>query len=526
MLHLLGGPSLWTAAPRTPITCEALATRAEEPASSEQPAAPPSDRRHAHVPSLSPRRVGHYLAGSVPMRSGAAERLDPSRTRERRYRRLLGLADVLATLFALTLCIAVPGRGNFVSPALIAGVPMVVVIAKVLGLYDRDELVLRKSTLDEAPKVFQLATLFTLGVSIGQAPLHLGELGGDQVLALWVVLFVSLLGGRRSARAVAQRVTAPERCLLIGDPRECERIHAKLAESRTAHAQVVAQIASEGMREEDLPLPFVEELAAENGVDRIVIAAPAADNNDLLDLVRAVKSLGVHVTVLPSLLEVVGSSVVVDEVEGVLMLGVRRFGLTRSSGLLKRGLDGVASALALIFLAPLMAAVALAIKIDSRGPTLFRQQRIGRNGRPFEMLKFRTMVDGADSQKPELLHRNECEGLFKIADDPRITRVGRVLRHAYLDELPQLVNTLRGDMSLVGPRPLVSEDDSRIGGWDRRRLHLTPGITGPWQVTGVTRPPLDEMVKLDYLYVATWSLWGDVKIILRTIALVLSRRGL
>jgi lipopolysaccharide/colanic/teichoic acid biosynthesis glycosyltransferase len=173
-----------------------------------------------------------------------------------------------------------------------------------------------------------------------------------------------------------------------------------------------------------------------------------------------------------------------------------------------------------------MATIAAAIKLDSRGPVLFRQQRIGQDGQPFEMLKFRTMVDGAEGQKAELLHRNEREGLFKIADDPRITRVGRLLRRAYLDELPQLLNVLRADMSLVGPRPLVIEDDSRIVGWDRRRLHLTPGMTGPWQVSGVTRPPLGEMVKLDYLYVATWSLWGDVKIILRTIALVLDRRGL
>ena len=461
-----------------------------------------------------------------PVRIGAWERFDPARTRERRYRRLLGLADIVATLFALSLCINLLGRSNMVSPALVAGVPVVIVIAKVLGLYDRDELVLHKSTLDEAPKVFQLATLFTLVVSIGQAPLRLGELGGDQILALWVVLFAGLLAGRAAARAVARRNTAPERCLLIGDPAECDRIRARLAEGASTNASVVAQLSPEGLSEEDLPLSLLGELVTENGVERIVIAPRGGDHNELLDLVRAVKSLGVNVTVLPRLLEVVGSSVVVDEVEGVLMLGVRRFGLTRSSGFLKRALDCAALALALVFLAPLMGVIALAIKLDSRGPVLFRQQRIGQGGEPFEMLKFRTMVDGADSQKTDLLHRNEREGLFKIADDPRITRVGRLLRRAYLDELPQLANVLRGDMSLVGPRPLVIEDDSRVVGWDRRRLHLTPGMTGPWQVTGVTRPPLAEMVKLDYLYVATWSLWGDVKIILRTIALMFARRGL
>jgi exopolysaccharide biosynthesis polyprenyl glycosylphosphotransferase len=499
-----------------------LATQAGQSAASERPATTNG------IAARLPRPVGHVLAagGVLAARLGAWERLGPARVRDRRYRRLLGVADILATLIALSACIKVLGHSNMISLGLLAGVPAVVVIAKVLGLYDRDELVLRKSTLEEAPKVFQLATLFTLAVSIAQGPLRLGELGGDQVLALWVVLFANVLACRYAARAVASRVTTSERCLLIGDPAECGRVREKLGESRSTNSRVVAQLSSDGLGPADLPLSLLAQLVTENGVERIIIAPRSTDHSDLLDLVRAVKTLGVNVTVLPRLLEVVGSSVVVDEVEGMLMLGVQRFGLTWSSGFLKRTLDCVASVLTLAFLAPLFAAITLAIKLESRGPFLFRQQRIGRDGRPFEMLKFRTMVDGADAQKEALRHRNECEGLFKIADDPRITRVGRVLRRAYLDELPQLINVLRGDMSLVGPRPLVVEEDERIEGWDRGRLHLTPGMTGPWQVQGAARIPLPEMVKLDYLYVATWSLWGDVKIIIRTIALVLSRRGL
>jgi lipopolysaccharide/colanic/teichoic acid biosynthesis glycosyltransferase len=142
------------------------------------------------------------------------------------------------------------------------------------------------------------------------------------------------------------------------------------------------------------------------------------------------------------------------------------------------------------------------------------------------MWKFRTMVDGADALKPALYALNEADGLFKIADDPRTTRVGRLLRRFSLDELPQLVNVLRGEMSLVGPRPLVSDDDARITGLDRRRLHLTPGMTGHWQILGSARVPLPEMVKLDYLYVAGWSLWSDAKILLRTVPYVLARRGM
>jgi lipopolysaccharide/colanic/teichoic acid biosynthesis glycosyltransferase len=141
------------------------------------------------------------------------------------------------------------------------------------------------------------------------------------------------------------------------------------------------------------------------------------------------------------------------------------------------------------------------------------------------MLKFRSMVDGAERIKDALRHRNEADGLFKIADDPRITRVGRLLRRTSLDELPQLFNVLRGEMSLVGPRPLVPDEDQHVRGWHRRRLQLMPGMTGPWQVLGSARIPLREMVTIDYLYVANWTLWGDVKILLRTLGAVVTRRG-
>ena len=208
------------------------------------------------------------------------------------------------------------------------------------------------------------------------------------------------------------------------------------------------------------------------------------------------------------------------------MLGVPRFGLSRRARVVKRAFDLTGSALLLVGLGPLLALIALAVKLTSPGPVFFRQTRIGRDAEPFAMLKFRSMIDGADRAKDGLRGRNEADGLFKIADDPRITRVGRMLRATSLDELPQLLNVVRGEMSLVGPRPLVPDEDSQIKGWHRRRLQLTPGMTGPWQVLGSTRIPLREMVKIDYLYVANWSLWEDVKIMLRTIVCVLARRGI
>jgi lipopolysaccharide/colanic/teichoic acid biosynthesis glycosyltransferase len=176
-------------------------------------------------------------------------------------------------------------------------------------------------------------------------------------------------------------------------------------------------------------------------------------------------------------------------------------------------------------LAPVLALIARLIRLDSPGPVLYRQKRIGRDGREFDMLKFRSMVDGADAQKAELAALNETEGLFKMVNDPRVTRVGRFLRRSSLDELPQLWNIVRGEMSLVGPRPLVPDDDAKIHGWQRKRLNVTPGMTGVWQILGSTRVPLEEMVKLDYLYGATWSLWLDIKILLRTVAYVVGRRS-
>jgi lipopolysaccharide/colanic/teichoic acid biosynthesis glycosyltransferase len=176
--------------------------------------------------------------------------------------------------------------------------------------------------------------------------------------------------------------------------------------------------------------------------------------------------------------------------------------------------------------APLAALIASAVALTSPGPVLFRQRRIGRDGREFTLSKFRSMVHDAEAHKHALRPHNEAEGLFKIANDPRVTRLGRILRRTSLDELPQLLNVLRGDMSLVGPRPLVPEEDGVIAGWHRRRLHMRPGMTGVWQVMGSARVPMQEMVELDNLYVLSWSPWLDIKILLRTLDFVLGRRGL
>jgi exopolysaccharide biosynthesis polyprenyl glycosylphosphotransferase len=484
-------------------------------------------------PVTSPRLRWWRRAPAVPITQaewlGAADldgvEVPRSRTLNRRYRRLLGVADACATALTSLVCLSVLGAGDQPEYVVVLGPPVVILLSKLLGLYDRDELVLRKSTLEEAPKLFQLATIFTLAVAVAQHPLEM-QLGGDQLAGLWGLLFLTLLACRVLARGAARATTAPERCLLLGDFDACERARQKIAESTKVNANVVAQITSARIGETEVPLEKLATIAAEHDIQRVIVAPRSTDHGDVLNLVRAVKAMGLNVSVLPRLLEIVGSSVVVDDVDGMRVLGVARFGLTRSSRIVKRAFDLAAAGAGLLLVSPLIVFIALLVKLDSRGPVFFRQPRIGKDGRRFSMLKFRSMVVGADEMKATLRDRNEATGLFKIADDPRVTGVGRLIRRASLDELPQLINVIKGEMSLVGPRPLVDEDDSLIQGWDRHRLHLTPGMTGPWQVLGSTRIPLDEMVKLDYLYVATWSLWGDAKLLLRTIVFVLSRRGI
>ena len=195
----------------------------------------------------------------------------------------------------------------------------------------------------------------------------------------------------------------------------------------------------------------------------------------------------------------------------------------------KRMFDVAAALTGLVLLAPLFVVVAVWIRLDSPGPVFFRQERMGAGGRRFEILKFRSMYIDADERKGDVEHLNkhteQGPRMFKIPDDPRITPVGRFLRKFSLDELPQLINVLRGEMSLVGPRPLILDEDRHIVGHGRRRLNLTPGITGLWQVLGRSDIPFSEMVTLDYLYVNNWSLWGDVKLLARTLPVVARKRG-
>jgi exopolysaccharide biosynthesis polyprenyl glycosylphosphotransferase len=471
----------------------------------------------------------HALAHGISEVRGPAA----SMRRDAVFRRMLLVADVVAIVTAFVLTVELSRRSLALTWAGIAALPILIVCAKLSGLYDRDETLLRKTTLDEAPKLFQLATLCALGAWLAGGLMVRGILDRHEAMFLWLALAGLLILARALARALALRISPTERCLFIGDEVSAETIRAKLTGHGGVNAKVVAHLDLDKVEPwstdsfSEPRLTEIRDLARTLDVHRAIIAPRSVDAGEMLNLVRTLKAVGVRVSVLPRLLEVVGSSVEFDDLHGVTVMGVRRFDLTRSSAAFKRAFDLFGAAVGLLAISPLLVVIAIAIKLDNRGPVFFRQLRVGRHGNRFQMLKFRTMIPDADAMKDSLRHRNEAkEGLFKIAQDPRVTRVGRLLRTSALDELPQLLNVFKGEMSLVGPRPLVVEEDQRVEGWHRRRLELMPGMTGPWQILGPSRVPLKEMVAIDYLYVANWSLWTDVKILLRTVPHVLGRRGL
>jgi exopolysaccharide biosynthesis polyprenyl glycosylphosphotransferase len=452
-----------------------------------------------------------------------------ARSRDALFRRSLALADMGAVMLAVIVAVALESADSL-NPEVL-GVPLVfVIVVKAMGLYDRDEHLLHKSTLDEIPSLFGIATLAALLLWLANGSFVDGELGRSQVLTAWLVLFLFDVLFRSFARGFATRLAPVERCLLVGDEDAADDVREKFAISPTVKAELVGVVAPVvgAYGGKIKPPPDLGVIVDRHQVERVILATGANAPAELLYMIREFKRIGVKVSVLPEASRVAGSSVELDHLHGITLLGMKRFEFTRSSRLIKRSLDLTGSLAGLVLLSPILAVVAVCIRIDSPGPILFRQHRVGRDGKQFSMLKFRSMIDDAEAQKADVDHLNHAaSGLFKIAEDPRITRVGRVIRRWQLDEIPQLFNVLRGQMSLVGPRPLIPSEDRQIEGWYRRRLDVPPGMTGHWQILGSSaRISLDEMVKLDYLYVANWSLWGDISLLLRTIPFVFARRGL
>jgi exopolysaccharide biosynthesis polyprenyl glycosylphosphotransferase len=267
-------------------------------------------------------------------------------------------------------------------------------------------------------------------------------------------------------------------------------------------------------------------------IERVIVAFSNESHESTLELIRSLRDLRVRVDVIPRLFEVLGPNIALHGIGGLPLVALPNYQLSRAHRAIKRTIDLALAGVGMILLAPTFVVIALLIKRSSPGPVFFRQKRMGANERPFRMLKFRTMTADADLRKEEFAHLNKHlqsggdPRMFKIPDDPRVTQIGRFLRKYSLDELPQLINVLRGEMTLVGPRPLILDEDRHITEWGRRRLDLKPGMTGTWQVMGRSDIPFAEMVKLDYLYVTNWSPWRDLKLIFQTFPAIIHSRSI
>ncbi len=274
------------------------------------------------------------------------------------------------------------------------------------------------------------------------------------------------------------------------------------------------------------PTSNLARMIEEEAVDEVIITLPWMYHRKIMSIVRECERRQVSAHIVPDLFQMSLSRVDVDDLGGVPLVGVREIGFERGALLIKRGIDIVGAMVGLVLGAPLLALIGVAIRLDSPGPIVFRQTRVGAAGKTFDMYKFRSMHEGAEAELEQLRELNEADGpIFKIRDDPRLTRVGRFLRRTSLDELPQLWNVLRGEMSLVGPRPPLPAEVIHYMEWHKKRLEVRPGMTALWQVSGRSTLSFDEGVLLDIYYIENWSLWLDFKILLRTIPQVLFGDG-
>jgi exopolysaccharide biosynthesis polyprenyl glycosylphosphotransferase len=270
----------------------------------------------------------------------------------------------------------------------------------------------------------------------------------------------------------------------------------------------------------------LRELIREVGAECVFVAASALSSTEIAHVAKAVRLEGVEVRVTATLPEMLASRLTVQPIGGMMALSLKPVRLSGTQAAVKRAFDLSASTLGLAVLAPVLFVIAAAIRLTSPGPVFYRQERVGQRGRPFTILKFRTMRRGADAMVAELRAKHGMNDLmFKLQDDPRVTRVGRFLRRFSLDELPQLINVVRGEMSLVGPRPPLPEEVAEYEDWQFDRLEVPPGVTGLWQVSGRSELSFDECVRLDLFYIENWSLAYDLYIVAKTLPVLVSRRG-
>ena len=463
-------------------------------------------------------------------------------------RRMLLLADVAGLALAFLtaeLVFAHDAAGihhvNRLGELLVFGatLPVWIVVAKLHGLYDHDEGRTDHSTADDLVGVFHLVTIgawmiFVVGVLTSVADPKL-----PKIVVFWLAAVTLVTSGRAVARAICRRrIAYLQNTVIVGAGDVGQLVARKFLQHPEYGINLVGFVDNEPReRRSDLEhltllgtpdrLPTIVRLF---DIERVVIAFSRDSHESTLSLIRSLKDLAVQIDIVPRLFDIVGPGVAIHTVEGVPLVGLPPLRLSRSSSFLKRVVDLLLSTVGLLLFSPVLLVIALLIKLGSPGPVFFRQVRMGIGNRTFRIYKFRTMTADAEERKQEIAHLNmhAANGgdskMFKVPDDPRITRVGTLLRRYSLDELPQLINVVKGEMSLVGPRPLILDEHEHVADWAQKRLRLKPGITGLWQVLGRSEIPFEEMTKLDYLYVTDWSLGRDVRLIIRTIPAVFKRR--
>jgi exopolysaccharide biosynthesis polyprenyl glycosylphosphotransferase len=320
------------------------------------------------------------------------------------------------------------------------------------------------------------------------------------------------------------------RAILAGEGEHLVELYRTLGSGRAGIDYELVGLVSTATPE--LPLPLLGgpgELRAvldEHAADELILTDSDYDERELLDMVDQAHRGGVHVRIAPRTTELLTKHADFVPGQGVPLFEIRPPVLVGFDWILKRGFDMVVSVVVLVVGLPLWLAIAAAVKVSSRGPVFYRDRRVGLGEQEFGMLKFRTMHVGASKLQPKLEEANEAPGaLFKIRDDPRVTRVGRFLRRFSLDEIPNMVNVLRGEMSLVGPRPLPTRDYNLLEEWHLKRYLVLPGMTGLWQISGRSNLSFDDLVRLDFFYLDNWSIWLDITILARTIPAVFAQRG-
>jgi exopolysaccharide biosynthesis polyprenyl glycosylphosphotransferase len=384
------------------------------------------------------------------------------------------------------------------------------------GLYAPREL--REGAGRVVPSVFLVSAL-ALAFAIGTGQ-HFTTFGLYVVGAVIVAALVSLFRASYEVvtGTVLRAVGVRRRAVLVGDEAARRHLRETLGTSRGG---IVYDFAGEVD-----PGPEVEAMLAGPQLDELIVADAGLDEPRLLEIVEAAHRRGVKVRVAPRTTELLLERGEYVPGQGIPLFELRPPIFAGTDWATKRTFDVLVGALIAIVGLPLWLLIAAAIKLSSRGPVLYSDRRIGLGEEPFEMLKFRTMVRDADVRKVELEHANEASGpLFKIRDDPRVTHVGRLLRRLSIDEIPNVLNVLRGEMSLVGPRPLPVRDFDRLEQWHRRRYNILPGMTGLWQVAGRSDLTFDDLVRLDFYYLENWSIWLDVTILFKTPLAVFSQRG-